>query len=273
MNLSRYIVKKGSGEACYMLGRVSELSNIYISFIFPIERKLYLDKNKGSYFVDQSTLSSFIQNIKIVIDRDETDAISRIADLDMYNEFGVGSEVLFNFRSYVHIGNLLNTYAQMNLPTPILFDPTNLINDYRSLLGSKLKVGEITNKIRKFLSDGKYNDDFTNPLINLAGSKREVQEFLEELEPPKTKSELELQWALYQSDKDALPKAVEDIFINSILTSRGEKITEITEKNEDLSKSFQGLLVALNKSINSKLGQTGGEDEFDFLSEIENIEL
>jgi len=256
-----------------MLGRVSELSNIYISFIFPIERKLYLDKNKGSYFVNQSTLSSFIQNIKIVIDRDETDAISRIADLDMYNEFGVGSEVLFNFRSYVHIGNLLNTYAQMNLPTPILFDPTNLINDYRSLLGSKLKVGEITNKIRKFLSDGKYNDDFTNPLINLAGSKREVQEFLEELEPPKTKSELELQWALYQSDKDALPKAVEDIFINSILTSRGEKITEITEKNEDLSKSFQGLLVALNKSINSKLGQTGGEDEFDFLSEIENIEL
>lgn len=273
MNLSRYIVKKSGGEARYMLGRVSELSNIYISFIFPIERKNYLNKNKGSYFVDENTLSDFIKNIKITIDTNEGDAIMGIKDFDMYNEFGVGSEVLFNFRGYVHIGNLLNTYAQMNLPTPILFDPTNLMNDYRSLLGSKLEIGEITNKVKKFLSDGKYNDDFTNPLINLAGTKREVQEFLEELEPPKTKSELELQWALYQSDKDALPKAVEDIFINTLLVSRGEKITEITGKNEELSNSFQGLLVALNKSINTKLEKTKEDEEFDFLSEIENIEL
>ena len=73
-----------------------------------------------------------------------------------------------------------------------------------------------------------------------------------------------------ESSQQGIPAKIENVFTDTLLARRGNQIPAINSLSEEVSDALNKLIVVVNNKINKKLGL---DDEFDFLSEIENIDL
>jgi hypothetical protein len=153
----------------------------------------------------------------------------------LYNQYGSdylyqtklhsGDLVRYNGLKYVVLGIVVNTYAQWNMPTPLLFNPTNLNNDYKSLYGSKLTEKQIDDKINDNFQAGKYDADMIIPLVDA----NDFSEYITVIEPRPSKEEVELMYDSVKAEKELTIKSQKDVFIDTMLRLRGNEINKIKE--------------------------------------------
>jgi hypothetical protein len=160
--------------------------------------------------------------------------------------------VRYNGMKFLVLGNIVNTYAQWNMPTPLLFNPNDMVHDYRSLYGSKLSDIEINRMINDNFQNGKYDDDMIVPLVD----SNDYKEDIEVLEKRPTTPEVEFLVDRYLDEKNTKLKAQNNIFIDTILRNRGLEIDKLRDNNKELYDSMQTMLLSVNKAINEKINLT-----------------
>ena len=254
MNLERISIKVVGRESVFMtLAKISDFSKLYTTILF--DQDLTMQKiNTGD-----SVLAFNFKNIEQFKGTRPFKTYNQDELLDLYKTYGTsflyqtklhsGDLVRYNGLKYVVLGIVVNTYAQWNMPTPLLFNPTNVNNDYKSLYGSRLTEEQINSKINDNFQAGKYDADMVIPLVDA----NDFSEYITVIEPRPTKEEVELMFDSVKAEKDLTIKSQKDVFIDTMLRLRGNEINKIKEVNEDLFKGVQTLLLSVNKAVNEQI--------------------
>ena len=170
MDLTRYTFLNGNSFEI-VLGKISDISNQYLILEYRVADKKsasgktysVIEMSNTNQFFDSSTTGLFIKDS------------SAITSSSIYKDDLIGSVVRYELDKYLFSGIWLNTYAQLNIPSPIFYNVENVMNDLRMMYFGKQTETEILNSIRKNWYDGKYQNDLRIPLIDI--SKKFTDEF------------------------------------------------------------------------------------------------
>lgn len=170
MDLTRYTFLNGN-KFEIVLGKISDISNQYLILEYRVADKKsasgktysVIEMSNTNQFFDSSATGLFIKDS------------SAITSLSIYKDDLIGSVVRYELDKYLFSGIWLNTYAQLNIPSPIFFNVENVMNDLRMMYFGKQSEDEILNSIRKNWYDKKYQNDLRIPLIDI--SKKFSDEF------------------------------------------------------------------------------------------------
>ena len=202
--------------------------------------------------------------------------------LERYDtELQIGSVVDYAGLTYDVVGLIVNTYAQWNMPTPLLLNPNNIAEDYKSLFQSRLTDYQINQKINDNFQAGKYDSDMIIPLVEGNDFKDDILV----IEKRPKGNEIALVISKVQKDKNISLKATKDIFINTILDSRGDEIQKIREVDEDLYDKTRNYMNMVIDVINNKIEgnearpktkvvkpiQVEEEADLSFLDELDDV--
>jgi hypothetical protein len=254
MNLDRISIKVVNRESVFLtLDKISDFRKLYTTILF--DQDLSMQKiNTG-----ESILAFNFKNIEQFKGFRPFKTFSQEELLDLYKVYGtsflyqtklhLGDLVRYNGLKYIVLGIVVNTYAQWNMPTPLLFNPTNINNDFKSLFGSRLTDEQIVKKINDNFQAGKYDADMVIPLVDA----NDFSEYITIIQPRPTKEEVELMFDSIKAEKDLTIKSQKDVFIDTMLRLRGNEINQIKEVNEDLFKGVQTLLLSVNKAVNEQI--------------------
>jgi hypothetical protein len=253
MNLERISISTGNFDVYMSLAKISDFSKLYTTAIF--EQNFSMQKiNTGE------SISAFnFKNIEQFKGTRPFKAYNQERLLYLYETYGSdflyqtklhsGDLVRYNGLKYVVLGIVVNTYAQWNMPTPLLFNPTNVNNDFKSLYGSRLTEEQINSKINDNFQAGKYDTDMVIPLVDA----NDFSEYITVVEPRPTRDEVDIMFDSVKAEKNLTIKSQKDVFIDTMLRLRGNEINKIKEVNEDLFKGVQTLLLSVNKAVNEKI--------------------
>lgn len=146
----------------------------------------------------------------------------------------IGSSVRYKNKSYQVIGYFYNEFAQLNIISPILFNPSNVVTDVANLFYGLKSNKEVKDIINDNFVAGKYSNDIVFPLtIGIKNYKKQLSNIQA---PPftsldaltiKKKEEIEVGEPLipYQFD------------INQFRKVRLESILEELEQKGEITKS------------------------------------
>jgi hypothetical protein len=170
MDLTRYTFLNGN-KFEIVLGKISDISNQYLILEYRVADKKsasgktysVIEMSNTNQFFDSSATGLFIKDS------------SAITSSSIYKDDLIGSVVRYELDKYLFSGIWLNTYAQLNIPSPIFFNVENVMNDLRMMYFGKQSEDEILNSIRKNWYDKKYQNDLRIPLIDI--SKKFSDEF------------------------------------------------------------------------------------------------
>ena len=281
MNLQRVIEKEGE----YMvLAKLSEFSNQYLCVelnlsyqrINTLELVYALDyknieqfkSNRPFFLINESNLAENLKT-KGILDYFETKLL-------------FGDLVNYNGTKYIVLGIIVNTYAQWNLPTPLLLNPNNIVNDYKALFNSRLSDIEINNKINDNFQAGKYDADMIIPLIDANNFK----ETIEVIESRPSNDLVRLQIDNYTDEKNAKFSQVKDVFIDTIMRNRVAEIDKLRSSNPELYNTMKEMITSVNNVINNKISgalkttakrkkqavvEQVVEDDLSFLDEVDSV--
>jgi hypothetical protein len=251
MNLER-IVPKGSN---YMvLKKISEYKKFYVC----------VDLNESSQKInDGSNIEAFdfkniqqfkglrpffILNEQAIIDDVEKSGL----EFDYKIKLKKGSVVDYAGLTYDVLGYVVNTYAQWNMPTPLLLNSNKIADDYKSLFQGKLSNLQISQKINDNFQAGKYDSDMLIPLVDANDYEKDILVIKER----PLAVQVELYIAKVNKQKNMSLKATKNIFIDTILDTSGNEIQKLREVDEDLYDKTRGFMNMVNDIINNKL-ETG----------------
>ena len=170
-------------DLIYTLGAISDASNEVMTIRFP------LYKSGGSSSFNQKDLVSVMFdknyfNLLTNFDIRTVKDLKKLIQPAQPYKLKIGSSVRYKNNSYSVIGFYFNTFAQQNIVSPILFDPTDLINDVKSLLFGLKDNDEIIKIINDNLNEGKYSENVIFPYL---ASVTNYKEYLSKVvEPPFT---------------------------------------------------------------------------------------
>ena len=281
MNLQRVIEKEGE----YMvLAKLSEFSNQYLCVelnlsyqrINTLELVYALDyknieqfkSNRPFFLINESNLAENLKT-KGILDYFETKLL-------------FGDLVNYNGTKYIVLGIVVNTYAQWNLPTPLLLNPNNIVNDYKALFNSRLSDIEINNKINDNFQAGKYDAGMIIPLIDA----NDFKETIEVIESRPSNDLVRLQIDNYTDEKNAKFSQVKDVFIDTIMRNRVAEIDKLRSSNPELYNTMKEMITSVNNVINNKISgalkttakrkkqavvEQVVEDDLSFLDEVDSV--
>jgi hypothetical protein len=167
-------------------------------------------------------------------------------------ELQIGSVVDYAGLTYDVLGFVVNTYAQWNMPTPLLLNPNKIADDYKSLFQGKMTDYQINEKINDNFQSGKYDNEIIFPLVDGNDFKNDI--LVVKKRP--TEQEISLYIAKVNKQKNMSLKATKNIFIDTILDTSGNEIQKLREVDEDLYDKTRGFMNMVNDIINNKL-ETG----------------
>jgi len=177
MDLTRYINLEPDGKIQIVLGKISDISNQYLVLSFKTsEKKSASGKNYN--VIDMTSSNQFFSNCDLNIL--EGSEIIRTF-LNLFKSDLVGSIVRYEYDKYLCVGIWLNTYAQLNIPSPIFYNVENIMNDIRMMYFGKQSEEEILVSIRNNWYSSKYQDDLKIPLVDI--SKKFTDDFTIVQEP------------------------------------------------------------------------------------------
>jgi hypothetical protein len=255
MNLDR-IQFKVTNDQLLILNQISELKKLNLVIKFDKSQYSTQTINTGSK-VNALNLKNIEQfkGLKpfLVLDNNQLLDLYQIGVLEDFDKkdfkINVGDLVNYNNRNFIVLGIVVNTYAQWNLPTPLLFNPSGISNDVKSLYGSKLTDEEIVSKINDNFQKGKYDSDIIIPLVDMAKPKdiiKVVKPFVSEKESLDIFSKiLKLKTADFKIEKD--------VFINTIADLKAQEIMSLKSTNEELYDKFNLVAKSINDIINKKI--------------------
>jgi hypothetical protein len=253
MNLDRISIKRGNDTTYMTLAKISDFSKLYTTILF--DNNFSMQKiNTGDSI--QAFNFKNIEQFKgyrpfIALKQDQLLFLNDNygADFLYQTKLHAGDLVRYNGLKYIVLGIIVNTYAQWNMPTPLLLNPTNINNDFKSLFGSRVTDEQIVKKINDNFQAGKYDADMIIPLVDA----NDFSEYITIVQPRPTKEEVQLMFDSVKAEKDLTIKAQKDVFIDTMLRLRGNEINEIKAVNEDLFKGVQTLLLSVNKAVNEQI--------------------
>lgn len=120
----------------------------------------------------------------IVFDIKSTRELKKLSKPNQPYSLKVGSNVRYKNKSYDVIGFYYNQFAQLNIVSPILFNPSNLVLDVSNLFYGLKTNDEVKQIINDNLKAGKYSADIVFPLT--VGVKNYKKELSNIQQPPFT---------------------------------------------------------------------------------------
>lgn len=148
----------------YTLGAISDSSNDVMTIEFP----LYMSGGSSSFKQKDLVAQMFDKGYFNLLTRFEIRSVRDLKKLTQPAQpykLKIGSSVRYENNSYEVIGLFYNTFAQQNIVSPILFNPTDLINDVKSLLFGLKENDEINQIINDNLNEGKYSNNVVFPFL------------------------------------------------------------------------------------------------------------
>lgn len=160
-----------------------------------------------------------------------------------------GSLVDYAGLNYVVVGIVVNTYAQWNMPTPLLLNPNTITSDYVGLFQGKLTNYQINEKINDNFQSGKYDADMLIPLVDANDYDKDIIV----LKKKPNENEVSLYLTKIGKEQNIKIKSVKDVFIDTILDTNGEEIQKIREIDNDLYENTRNFINLVNNIINNKI--------------------
>jgi len=255
MNLDR-IHFKVQNDSLLILNQISELKKLNLLVRF--DASLYSEQtiNTGGKIraLNLKSVEQFkgLKPFNVLSETQLLDLyqIGVLENLDKYNfKINVSDLVSYNNRNFIVLGIVVNTYAQWNLPTPLLFNPNAMSNDVKSLYGSRLTEVQIVERINDNFQKGKYDNDIVIPLVDMAKPK-DVISVVKPLISEKDTFDIFLKILKLKNADFEIKK---DVFINTIADLKAEEIVSLKSRDEDLYNSFNLFTKSLNDIINKKI--------------------
>ena len=267
-----------------VLAKLSEFSNQYLCVELSFSTQ-QINTGQNIYALTYKNIEQFKSNRPFFL-IDETNLVNNIKNNGTLDPFVVkllnGDLVNYNGNKYVVLGIVVNTYAQWNLPTPLLFNPNNIVNDYKALFNSRMSDIEINNKINDNFQAGKYDSDMIIPLVDA----NDFKETIEVLEPRPSDDLVKIQISKFTDEKNAKFSQVKDVFLDTVMRNRSAEIDKLRSTNPELYNSMKEMLTSVNNAINDKI--SGGsktttnkakelvaeqvsEDDLSFLDDIDSV--
>ena len=168
------------------------------------------------------------------------------------NELDLGDIVFYNFKKYTVIGRVLNTYAQLNIQTPVLFSMDRMFEEYKNLLYSKYSDDEILNIINDKLKGGQYKDDFALPFTNAEdenswGEKIKLVKNYNREAYSKIIQNLNDRYFEFEEKSQT-----KDFLKDFLLTRQDEKLEILADRKPEFYESFVRLINVVNNKIYSQ---------------------
>lgn len=256
MNLDRIHFKVQNDELL-ILNQVSEFKKLNLVIRFDKSQYSLQKINTGSK-VNALNLKNIEQfkGLKPFVVLDDNQL------LNLYDQFGVtedldkkdfiinvGDLVSYNNRNFIVLGLVVNTYAQWNLPTPLLFNPSAISNDIKSLYGGRFSDEEIISRINDNFQKGKYDNDIIIPLVDMAKPK----DIIKVVKPNISEYVVADIFTKMMQLKKADFKIEKDVFINTIANLKAQEIMSLKSTNEELYDKFNLVAKSINDIINKKI--------------------
>jgi hypothetical protein len=255
MNLER-IHFKVQNDSLLILNQISELKKLNLLVRF--DASLYSEQtiNTGGKIraLNLKSVEQFkgLKPFNVLSETQLLDLyqIGVLENLDKYNfKINVSDLVSYNNRNFIVLGVVVNTYAQWNLPTPLLFNPNAMSNDVKSLYGSRLTEVQIVERINDNFQKGKYDNDIVIPLVDMAKPK----DVISVVKPIISEKDTLDVFSKILKLKNADFEIKKDVFINTIADLKAEEIVSLKSRDEDLYNSFNLFTKSLNDIINKKI--------------------
>jgi hypothetical protein len=255
MNLDR-IHFKVQNDSLLILNQISELKKLNLLVRF--DASLYSEQtiNTGGKIraLNLKSVEQFkgLKPFNVLSETQLLDLyqIGVLENLDKYNfKINVSDLVSYNNRNFIVLGIVVNTYAQWNLPTPLLFNPNAMSNDVKSLYGSRLTEVQIVERINDNFQKGKYDNDIVIPLVDMAKPK----DVISVVKPLISEKDTLDVFSKILKLKNADFEIKKDVFINTIADLKAEEIVSLKSRDEDLYNSFNLFTKSLNDIINKKI--------------------
>ena len=160
-----------------------------------------------------------------------------------------GSVVDYAGLNYTVIGIVVNTYAQWNMPTPMLLNPTIIAGDYIGMFQGKMTNYQINEKINDNFQSGKYDSDMLIPLVDANDYEKDITV----LKKKPRESEINIYIAKVSKDENVKIKAVKNVFVDTILETNGDEIQKIREIDKELYDNTKNFINFVNDIINNKI--------------------
>ena len=177
------IILLGDGELIYTLGAISDTSNDVLVLQYPLFKSgnssMFEEKDLVSKMFDKETFSQLcLFNIMT------TTELKRMRVPKQPYKLEIGSQVRFEKKPYDVIGFFYNTFAQLNIISPILFNYTEIVADVNALLFALKSNTEIEDIINKNIRERKYDNQLNFPF--LVGISNFKEYFTKIVKPPFT---------------------------------------------------------------------------------------
>ncbi len=275
MNLERIIPKNSD----YMvLNKISDFKGLYLCMDY---KDVDSQKINTGAFIDAfsfKNINQFKGTRPFFILSEERIIENVIKGGGIYDKYDVslhvGSIVDYAGLTYTVVGYVVNTYAQWNMPTPLLLNPKNIVADYKSLFQGKLTDYQINEKINDNFQEGKYDADMLIPLVDGNDYKDDILV----IEKRPLEKEVSLFIGKVAKQKNVKVKATKNVFIDTILDINGDEIQKIREVDSDLYDKTRNFINSVNDIINKKIEtpkvkQVEQQEEVDlsFLDELDDV--
>jgi hypothetical protein len=251
MNLERIIPKESN---YIVLKKISDYKGFYLCMDLNQSKQKI---NNGS-IIEAFDFKNVVQfkGLRPFFILQENEIISYIQEKGIEEDYSLElqkcSVVDYAGLNYDVVGFVVNTYAQWNMPTPLLINPNTIANDYKNLFQGKMSNFLISQKINDNFQAGKYDSDILIPLVDANDYKKDLTIIKKRI----TQVQVELLIAKDYKQKNISLTSKKDVFIDTILDFNEKDIQKIREVNEDLYDKTRLFINAVNGIINDKI-ETG----------------
>lgn len=251
MNLEGVAIIRSANSVTVVLSKLSEFTNQYLC----VNVDYYQQKmNNGNlaYAANFKKITDFKSRRPFVVYSEEfliEEFEKNGAFLDYNVALKVGDKVQFNGAKFYTIAIIINSYAQWNLPTPLLFNPKDMAKDLKMLYGSRFTDDEILIKINDNLEAGKYDSDFALPIIdsNLYFEEMSI------LNKTLSQAQIEELISKYKAKINQTYEVSKNVFIDTVFKNNVDEFDKIKEIDFDLFTKLQAVITNVNRVVNDRI--------------------
>jgi len=268
MTLDNYIFYLDRNIKYIVLGTIDSVNKKYLVLESPntvklSDKVLTPSRSITRAFRSVKNKSDFEAQSKIIV-FDESEIIAKnVSGFERSlkpNVLSEGDLVRYNFVKYIILGFVLNEYAQLNIPMPVLFDKQRLLMDYKSLIFSKLSDDEILELINTNFVKGNYSNNIEIPFVD-SNSKESWGEKIKLISAYNYEP-----YKIYISkilDKKEESFSSQDFLKDFVFSNQEENLELIADKKPEFYVAFVNFLDAINNTIykNKKSISETGEVE------------
>jgi hypothetical protein len=251
MNLEGVAIIRSANSVTVVLSKLSEFTNQYLCVNVDYSQQK-MNNGNLAYAANFKKITDFKSRRPFVVYSEEfliEEFEKNGAFLDYNVALKVGDKVQFNGAKFYVIAIIINSYAQWNLPTPLLFNPKDMAKDLKMLYGSRFTDDEILIKINDNLEAGKYDSDFALPIIdsNLYFEEMSI------LNKTLSQAQIEELISKYKAKINQTYEVSKNVFIDTVFKNNVDEFDKIKEIDFDLFTKLQAVITNVNRVVNDRI--------------------